>query len=108
VQPPPAPVPVTRWTATARAEVAPTGVTLRSAPSTSAPAVGRLPAGEEIEIRCGEIGRMTSAESGERSAGWLRTTAGSYLAAVNVEFDGPDPVRSCTPGRAPVPVPHRR
>ena len=106
--PPPAAVPVRQWTATARIDVAPTGVTLRSAPSTAGAPVGRLTANAEVQIQCGEIGRMTSSDAGERSSSWLRTTAGNYLAAVNVEVRGPSPMTNCTPGRPPVPVPHHR
>lgn len=106
--PPPAAAPARAWTATARIDVAPTGVTLRSAPSTTGAPVGRLSPGAEVPIRCGEIGRMTSSEVGEQSSSWLRTTAGAYLAAVNVEFQGPSPVPNCVPGRPPVPVPHHR
>lgn len=108
MQPPPAPVAVRPWTATPRADVAPPGVALRSAPSTTGDPAGRLAPGEEIPIQCGEVGRMTATETGERSAGWLRTTAGSYLAAVNVEFHGPSPVRNCAAGQPPVPLPHHR
>lgn len=106
--PVPPPAPVLSWTATARTDVAPTGVTLRSAASTAGDPVGRLPAGVDAPIRCGEIGRTTSTETGERSSSWLRTTAGGYLAAVNVEVRGPDPVRNCTPGQPPVPLPRHR
>lgn len=106
--PAPVPVPVMSWTATARIDVAPTGVTLRSTPSTTGTPVGRLPAGADAPIQCGEIGRPTSTETGERSSSWLRTTAGGYLAAVNVEVRGPDPVRNCTPGQPPVPLPRQR
>ena len=108
MQPPPAPVTVEPWTATPRADVAPPGVALRSAPSTAGDPAGRLAPGEEIRIQCGEVGRMTASETGERSAAWLRTTAGSYLAAVNVEFRGPSPIRSCTGGQPAVPLPHHR
>ncbi|MBP2369570.1 hypothetical protein [Pseudonocardia parietis] len=106
--PVPPPVPVLSWTATARPDVAPTGVTLRSTPSTAGDPVGRLPAGADAPIQCGEIGRTTSTETGESSSSWLRTTAGGYLSAVNVEVRGPDPVRNCTPGQPPVPLPHHR
>ncbi|MDN5917973.1 MAG: hypothetical protein L0I76_23240 [Pseudonocardia sp.] len=108
-QPPPAAVPAGPWTATARTDVAPTGVTLRSAPSiTAGAAVGRLPTGDEVQIQCGEIGYLTSNDADERSSSWLRTTAGSYLAAINVEVRGPSPVTNCTPGQPPVPLPHHR
>ncbi len=106
--PPPAAVPARQWTATARIDVAPTGVTLRSAPSTAGTPVGRLTANADVQIQCGEIGRMTSTDAGERSSSWLRTTAGGYLAAINVEVHGPSPVTNCTPGQPPVPVPHHR
>lgn len=109
VQPPPAApaaIPARPWTATARTDVAPTGVTLRSAPSTAGARVGRLSAGAEVQIQCGEIGHLTSTDGGERSSSWLRTTAGAYLAAINVEFRGPDPVTNCNSGQPPVPVPH--
>ncbi len=106
--PPPAPLPARPWTATARLDVAPTGVTLRSAPSTAGAPIGRLPAGANVQIQCGEIGRMTSTDADERSSSWLRTTAGSYLAAVNVEVHGPSTVSNCTPGQPPVPLPRRR
>lgn len=106
--PVPAPAPVLSWTATARTDVAPTGVTLRSTPSTAGDPVGRLPAGVDAPIRCGEIGRTTSTETGESSSSWLRTTAGGYLAAVNVEVRGPDPVRNCNPGQPAVPLPRHR
>ncbi|SFN38781.1 hypothetical protein SAMN05216207_1013140 [Pseudonocardia ammonioxydans] len=108
MQPPPAPVAVDPWTATPRADVAPPGVALRSAPSTTGDPAGRLAPGEEVRIQCGEVGRMTASETGERSAAWLRTTAGSYLAAVNVEFRGPSPIRNCTAGQPAVPLPHHR
>ena len=107
-QAPPPGVPARPWTATARIDVAPTGVTLRSAPSTAGAPVGRLPAGVDVQIQCGEIGRMTSTDTGERSASWLRTTTRSYLAAVNVEVSGPGSVPHCTPGQPPVPLPHHR
>lgn len=106
--PPPAAIPARPWTATARIDVAPTGVTLRSAPSTAGAPIGRLPADADVQIQCGEIGRMTSTDAGERSSSWLRTTAGSYLAAVNVEVRGPSPVTNCIPGQPPVPLPHHR
>lgn len=108
MQAPPAPVAVDPWTATPRPDVAPPGVALRSAPSTTGDPAGRLAPGEEVRIRCGEAGRMTAAENGERSAAWLRTTSGSYLAAVNVEFRGPSPIRNCTAGQPAVPLPHHR
>lgn len=106
--PSPAAIPARPWTATARIDVAPTGVTLRSAPSTAGAPIGRLPADADVQIQCGEIGRMTSTDAGERSSSWLRTTAGSYLAAVNVEVRGPSPVTNCIPGQPPVPLPHHR
>lgn len=106
--PPPAVAPPLPWIATARPDVAPTGVALRSAPSATGNPVGRIPAGVEIPIRCGQIGTAVSTETGERSSSWLRTTTGAYVAAVNVVFRGPDPVTNCAPGRPPVPVPHRR
>jgi hypothetical protein len=108
VPPPPAAVPALPWIATARTDVAPTGVALRSAPSATGNPVGRAAAGAEIPIQCGQIGAVISTETGERSSSWLRTTSGAYLAAVNVVFRGPDPVANCAPGRPPVPVPHRR
>ncbi|MBC3193902.1 hypothetical protein H7X46_22840 [Pseudonocardia sp. C8] len=108
-QAPPAAVPATpTWTATARIDVAPTGVTLRSVPSTAGAPVGRLQAGAVVRIQCGEIGRMTSTDAGERSSTWLRVAAGSYLAAVNVEVRGSRPVTNCIPGQPPAPIPHHR
>lgn len=108
-QPPLATIPAGPWTATARTDVAPTGVTLRSAPSITAGApVGRLPTGAEVQIQCGEIGYMTSTDADDRSSSWLRTAAGSYLAAINLEVRGPSPVTNCTPGQPPVPLPHHR
>lgn len=108
-QPTLATIPAGPWTATARTDVAPTGVTLRSAPTiTGAAPVGRLSTGAEVQIQCGEIGYMTSTDADEHSSSWLRTTAGSYLAAINVEVRGPSPVTNCTPGQPPVPLPHHR
>ena len=106
--PPPAAIPVRQWVAVARIDVAPTGVTLRSAPSTTGAPVGRLTPNADVQIQCGAIGRMTSSDAGERSSSWLRTTAGGYLAAINVEVRGPSPVTNCTPGQPPVALPHHR
>jgi hypothetical protein len=106
--PPPAAAPALPWVATARPDVAPTGVALRSAPSATGNPVGRASAGAEIPIQCGQIGTAISTETGERSSSWLRTTAGAYVAAVNVVFRGPEQVTNCAPGRPPVPVPHHR
>ncbi|ALE74343.1 hypothetical protein AD006_25010 [Pseudonocardia sp. EC080610-09] len=107
-EPAPVPVPIRPWTAGARADVAPTGVALRAAPSTAGDPVGRLPVGDDVEIRCGEIGRATTTDTGERSSSWLRTATGSWVAAVNVELRGPGTITNCRPGQPPVPVPHHR
>ncbi|OLL76886.1 hypothetical protein Ae168Ps1_5306c [Pseudonocardia sp. Ae168_Ps1] len=107
-EPAPVPVPIRPWTASARADVAPTGVALRPAPSTAGDPVGRLPVGDDVEIRCGEIGRATTTDTGERSSSWLRTATGSWVAAVNVELRGPGTITNCRPGQPPVPVPHHR
>lgn len=103
---PPAAAPARPWTGTARTDVAPTGVTLRSAPSTAGTSVGRLLTGVEVQIQCAEVGRMTSTDGGERSSAWLRTSAGAYLAAINADVRGPSPMKNCKPGGPPVPLPH--
>ncbi|MEQ3549665.1 hypothetical protein WIS52_04190 [Pseudonocardia nematodicida] len=108
MKPPPAPAPIRPWTATARVDVAPDGVALRPAPSTAGEPVGRLLVADDVRIQCGEVGRETSTETGERSASWLRTVDGQYVAAVNVDFRGPGTVRNCADGQPPVPVPHHR